>query len=457
MSTPYYKLLDFALILAASLLAYEIRFHSTKLPLEYLIPSAIFIISSVASLAATSFYNSTNSQLTSRKIFSLGSGLIIAAAITITYLFLTKTGASYSRIWFTQMCVISFILLLVSRLVIEKLFVVSTGSKCVILIGGNQTAKAAAETLRGAEALRQGIRFLKHFTSSTVSNRPIEDSVAQAQKYISRLAVDETRSLSVNEVWITSDIFTELPPSQLELYFSDTSATIVYVPEMPPTSGYDLSKLDFVLGIPTWNSSFRKSHKLNGMLKYVEDKLVAAAALMLLSPVIFTVAILIKLDSKGPVLYKQNRHGFGGKQFKIYKFRTMTEEASSAEFKQAVKDDPRITRIGKTLRRLSIDELPQLLNVLNGSMSIVGPRPHPMGLNESFRHSIDSYMQRHSVKPGITGLAQVHGFRGETREKWQMEQRISYDLEYVRNWSIALDIWILWRTITHLVSKENAY
>ena len=193
------------------------------------------------------------------------------------------------------------------------------------------------------------------------------------------------------------------------------------------------------------------------MLKYVEDKLVAAAALMLLSPVIFTVAILIKLDSKGPVLYKQNRHGFGGKQFKIYKFRTMTEEASSAEFKQAVKDDPRITRIGKTLRRLSIDELPQLLNVLNGSMSIVGPRPHPMGLNESFRHSIDSYMQRHSVKPGITGLAQVHGFRGETREKWQMEQRISYDLEYVRNWSIALDIWILWRTITHLVSKENAY
>jgi putative colanic acid biosynthesis UDP-glucose lipid carrier transferase len=193
-------------------------------------------------------------------------------------------------------------------------------------------------------------------------------------------------------------------------------------------------------------------------LKRLLDLALAGSAVILLSPLLLVVGLLISLTSPGPILFYQDRYGLDGHRFKIYKFRTMhvTESGDTPGLKQAQRDDPRITPIGKLLRRWSIDELPQLLNVLNGSMSLVGPRPHAVDHNELYRRLIPGYMQRHLFKPGMTGLAQVEGWRGETAELEAMARRVEADLRYQREWSLNLDIKILLRTILHLRSP-NAY
>jgi putative colanic acid biosynthesis UDP-glucose lipid carrier transferase len=169
------------------------------------------------------------------------------------------------------------------------------------------------------------------------------------------------------------------------------------------------------------------------------------------------IAFFIRFTSSGPVLFKQRRYGLDGEEITIYKFRTMTVVEDGADLVQARRDDPRVTRIGRLLRRMSLDELPQLINVLNGSMSLVGPRPHAIAHNEKYRAEIPGYMLRHKVRPGITGWAQVHGLRGETDTLDKMRQRITYDLEYLRNWSLWLDITILARTALRVWKDRNAY
>jgi putative colanic acid biosynthesis UDP-glucose lipid carrier transferase len=170
------------------------------------------------------------------------------------------------------------------------------------------------------------------------------------------------------------------------------------------------------------------------------------------------VAIAIKLESKGPVIFRQQRYGFVNKIFWIYKFRTMTHRTDAERITvQATRNDVRITRFGRLLRRLSIDELPQLLNVLNGTMSLVGPRPHAIDHNEAYSQLIRGYFARHRVKPGLTGWAQVNGYRGETRTLEDMEARVRYDIYYVENWSVLFDLKILAMTLVVCLTGRNAY
>ena len=167
--------------------------------------------------------------------------------------------------------------------------------------------------------------------------------------------------------------------------------------------------------------------------------------------------ISIKLTSPGPVLFKQNRYGLNGKQIPVWKFRTMRVMENSVVVTQATRNDPRITRFGAFLRKTSLDELPQFFNVLQGTMSIVGPRPHAVAHNEQYRVLVENYMIRHKVKPGITGLAQIHGFRGETDTIDKMEKRIQYDLEYIQSWSLLLDIKIVFLTFFRGFVGKNAF
>ncbi len=179
--------------------------------------------------------------------------------------------------------------------------------------------------------------------------------------------------------------------------------------------------------------------------------------LFVFPPVLLVIGTMIKLTSKGPVFFLQRRNGQHNKEFRCWKFRTMVVNDQS-DSKQATKDDPRVTPIGAFLRKTNLDELPQFINVFKGDMSVVGPRPHPIKLNESFKDVVEKYMARHFVKPGVTGLAQVNGFRGETREKKQMQKRIQYDIHYIGNWSLWLDIKIVFLTIWNMVhGEENAY
>ena len=196
----------------------------------------------------------------------------------------------------------------------------------------------------------------------------------------------------------------------------------------------------------------------SAVAKRVEDIVLSSLLLLLFAPLMLIIALLIKLDSPGPALFRQRRWGFNNNLITVYKFRTMTAEASNdATAPQARRNDPRITRVGKFLRRTSLDELPQLLNVLKGEMSLVGPRPHPITLNERFAAVIDGYLRRHRVKPGITGWAQVNGWRGETASDEAMHQRVKYDLEYIENWSLAFDFWILLRTTFSGFVHRNAF
>lgn len=236
---------------------------------------------------------------------------------------------------------------------------------------------------------------------------------------------------------------------------ADTTVSPYVIPDV---FSFDLlhSRLTCLQGIPAL-SIYDSPLVDNGWVKRLEDVVLGAGILLLLAIPMLAVAIGVKVTSPGPVFFKQTRYGMGGEKIKVWKFRSMTVCEDGNSVAQAKRADPRITPFGNFLRRTSLDELPQLFNVLSGSMSLVGPRPHAVAHNEFYRGQIKGYMLRHKVKPGITGLAQVNGFRGETETLDKMSGRIAYDLEYIRNWSILLDIKILWKTIFKGFVGENVY
>jgi len=194
----------------------------------------------------------------------------------------------------------------------------------------------------------------------------------------------------------------------------------------------------------------------NAALKRLEDFILASLALLLLMPLMVVISLLIKLNSTGPALFCQNRNGRNQEIIRVYKFRTMYQDCD-ASFKQARKGDPRVTRVGAFLRRTSLDELPQLFNVIQGSMSLVGPRPHPLALDESFKFIIPALSSRYAVKPGITGWAQINGFRGETSKVSDMVARIEHDRHYIKSWGLWLDLKIIVLTVLKGWTHENAY
>ena len=193
------------------------------------------------------------------------------------------------------------------------------------------------------------------------------------------------------------------------------------------------------------------------IIKRAEDLILGTIITILISTLMLIIALGIKLTSRGPIIFKQDRYGLSGQKITVYKFRSMRVMENADVVIQATKQDPRVTRFGSFLRRKSLDELPQFINVLQGRMSIVGPRPHAVAHNEEFRRIVDNYMIRHKVKPGITGLAQVNGYRGEVDTLDKMEKRVQYDIDYIQNWSLWLDIKIIFKTMTKGFSGENAY
>jgi putative colanic acid biosynthesis UDP-glucose lipid carrier transferase len=196
---------------------------------------------------------------------------------------------------------------------------------------------------------------------------------------------------------------------------------------------------------------------LNTTIKRASDIVLSALILLLLAPLMAAIAIAVKMSSRGPAIFRQRRYGLYGDEIIVYKFRSMMVMENGQTVVQAQKNDGRLTRIGGFLRRTSLDELPQFINVLQGRMSIVGPRPHAVAHNEQYRKLIKGYMLRHKVKPGITGWAQVNGLRGETATLDKMEARIQYDLDYLRNWSLWLDLWIVLKTVKVVLTRENAF
>lgn len=236
----------------------------------------------------------------------------------------------------------------------------------------------------------------------------------------------------------------------------DTTASIFFVPDMFVTDLIQ-GRSGVVCGVPVIAVCETPFTGFSAVAKRLLDIILSVIILVLISPILLAFAIAVKWTSPGPIIFKQRRHGLDGQQIIVYKFRSMTVTEDGAHVQQARKNDSRITPLGAFMRRTSIDELPQFINVLQGRMSIVGPRPHALAHNEQYRKLIKGYMVRHKVRPGITGWAQVNGFRGETESIDKMEGRIRYDLDYLRNWSVALDLYIIYRTVRLVLRDEQAY
>lgn len=268
--------------------------------------------------------------------------------------------------------------------------------------------------------------------------------------------VQHARSGRISKVFITLPMRAERRIREVLDGLSDTTASVYLVPDF---FVFELlhSRWTDIQGIPAVSIFENPFYGVDGMLKRICDLALAFLAVVLLSPLMAVIAVLVKLSSPGPVLFKQRRYGLDGREIQVWKFRSMTVCENGSDVRQATRGDARVTRLGAILRRTSLDELPQLFNVLGGSMSLVGPRPHATAHNEEYRRKIAGYMLRHKVKPGMTGLAQVSGWRGETETLEKMRGRIECDHRYIRDWSVWLDLQILIRTITVVLSRQNAY
>jgi len=236
----------------------------------------------------------------------------------------------------------------------------------------------------------------------------------------------------------------------------DTTASVYFVPD-PFVTDLIQGSVDSVSGMPVLGVCDSPFSGASGLLKRASDIVLSLFILILIAPLFAAIALAVKRSSPGPVIFRQRRYGLDGEEIIVYKFRSMRVIEDGDAIRQCTRGDERVTRLGAFLRRTSLDELPQFINVLQGRMSIVGPRPHPVALNELYRKLIKGYMQRHKVRPGLTGWAQIHGLRGETESVDKMKARIDYDLDYLRNWSLRLDLYIIAKTVWVVVKGENAH
>jgi Undecaprenyl-phosphate glucose phosphotransferase len=420
--------------------------------------TAAFLIAALVLLPALGFkqYNAIQARARDRFMWGGMGAVIIAFAAFLSILFLFKIANWYSRgTFFLQFLGVSAVLL-ISRGLIH-------GYVCRAIRSGNVEARRAV-LIGDAKANRDILNNLEQFGVRWAGILPMpvepigggsadELSSNHKRQFIEqcrRLKPDDIVFLAVSsDLWLISLLsraLSELPVSVHvipvgadELWRSATMAnlagTVTIQVSRPPLSSFDLA------------------------VKRGIDVCVAILALIALSPLLLTVAIAIKLDSSGPILFWQNRHGYNNEIIPVMKFRSMTvveDGETTNTFTQAKANDARLTRFGRILRRTNIDELPQLLNVLRGEMSIIGPRPHPIALNAMFQDRISPFSRRHNVKPGLTGWAQVNGFRGETDTLEKMRRRIEYDLYYIDNWSLMFDVKIALMTLFSKHAYTNA-
>ncbi len=322
-----------------------------------------------------------------------------------------------------------------------------------VVVGGGALAVRVAEALR--QRHETPTRLLGFFDDRTDTRL---DALARAGRRggLGELAAF-VREHGVHEVYVTLPLMSQPRIAQLVEALHGTTASLYFVPDVlaaPVVQG----RLDSLHGLPVLALCETPFTGIDAVVKRGSDLLIAGLAVLLLAPVMAAIALAVRLDSPGPALFRQRRNGLDGREIVVWKFRTMRVMQDGAHVPQATQHDPRITRVGAFLRRTSLDELPQFFNVLQGRMSVVGPRPHAVAHNEQYRALIGAYQIRHKVRPGITGWAQVHGCRGETDTLDKMRQRVEYDIDYLRHWSLALDLRIVWRTARLvLLGDDKAY
>ncbi len=326
-----------------------------------------------------------------------------------------------------------------------------TEERRAVIIGANKQSSLLEQRIAEQPLLR--IKLLGFF-----EDRASNGIVSRSDSLLGQIAdVPEfVRKHGVNVVYITLPISPQPGLLQLLDGLRDTVASVYFVPDLHALNIIQ-ARVDVVHGMPMFAVYESPFFGVRSLAKRVSDIVLSAMLLIFAAPVFLAVAIAVKRSSSGPIFFKQRRYGLDGREIMVYKFRSMTVTEDGADnYTQVTREDSRVTPLGAFIRRTSLDELPQLINVLEGSMSIVGPRPHAIAVNEHYRRLIPSYMFRHKVKPGITGWAQVNGYRGGD-DLYTMTKRIECDLEYLKNWSLWFDLLIIVRTIWVLLGDHHAY
>ena len=328
----------------------------------------------------------------------------------------------------------------------------ATARRTVVIVGAGPLGAKVARALLDGQS--DGVEFLGFFDDRK-DHRLHPASSPHLLGMLSDLS-DYVRKNGVREVYITLPLGSQPRIVQLLEQIQGTTASLFFVPDVFGISIIQ-GRLQDMNGVPVVGICETPFTGTNELIKRLSDIVLSLLILVLISPFLLAVTMGVKLSSPGPIIFKQRRNGLDGEEIIVYKFRSMRTLDDGHIVKQATKGDPRITRFGAFIRRTSLDELPQFVNVLQGRMSIVGPRPHAVAHNEEYRKLIKAYMVRHKVKPGITGWAQVNGSRGETDTVDKMKTRVEYDLEYLRNWSLALDLQIIVRTVRLVIFDRHAY
>jgi putative colanic acid biosynthesis UDP-glucose lipid carrier transferase len=421
--------------------------------------SQAIIIVAVLCLILVQPPREVSTQLTSARISAVADVIfrwLLLLAVMLAIGYVTHSLAEYPRRIFITWAVVTPVALVFSTLAMQEImhrFLMGAfDNRSAIFAGYNNSSLELARRLKNNPAMRLEVSgFFDDRSSDRLgleSDAKLVGSLSDLSTYVKEHGTDVIFiALPIRHVKRVMNLLDDL---------RDTTASIYYVPDI---FVFDLiqARSGEIHGIPVVAMCETPFYGYRGVTKRLTDIGLSIVILLLFLPLLLLIAVLVKMSSPGPVIFKQRRYGLDGREIAVYKFRTMSVTEDGEQIRQASKSDSRITRIGRILRRTSADELPQLINVLQGRMSLVGPRPHAVAHNEEYRKLIKGYMVRHKVLPGITGLAQVNGCRGETSQLEEMEARVNYDLDYLRHWTPMLDIKIILLTAIKVFRDDKAY
>jgi putative colanic acid biosynthesis UDP-glucose lipid carrier transferase len=372
--------------------------------------------------------------------------VVLGALLTVVFLFeLNKSyGGAVMIAWSLAVPVAISFYRVSARIVLREMRRTGVNTRKVAIVGAKEPGLTLARSILQSPWMGMNIAGF-YDNRVTVGGKPLEGKDLQVLGDIEFLK-EQARAGEFDDIYIALPMREEDTIRDLVEYLANSSCCVHIVPDVFTFKMLNARSRE-IGGLPVVSVYDTPFDSVDAVVKRVEDVVLSSIILCLIAVPMLCIATAVKLTSKGPAIFKQRRYGINGEEIMVWKFRSMTTCDNGDVVVQATKGDTRITKIGDFIRRTSLDELPQFINVLQGKMSIVGPRPHAVAHNELYRDQISGYMQRHLVKPGITGWAQVNGWRGETDTICKMEKRIEYDLYYIRNWSLVMDIKVIGRTI----------
>lgn len=449
--------LDLLAVLVSFTLCHRLYFGDLDFTSERLGLTIAAVVFSFVVLSVTGTYNEARRP---RRLPREALRLLFAWSLTVSALglfaFLAYIAEDVSRLWFGLSSTLVYATMVVVRtLWLAGRIAARSGDevRAVAIIGARERGGRTIQRLRANLSTRYNVVAMFDDRVDVDDSAVVQGTVAELAGFVEKRRRD---GQPVSEVWIMLPLAEEQRIRSVLDTLEDSSVDVCIVPD---AFGLQLlsGSISRVADMPIVNVSDIRLAESAELFKAVFDRAVASVAIVLLFPIMAAVALAVKLDSPGPALFRQRRYGIDGQDIEVWKFRSMKVMEDGGKVSQATRGDVRVTRVGAFLRRSSLDELPQFFNVLQGSMSIVGPRPHAVSHNEEYRQRIQGYMLRHKIKPGITGWAQVNGWRGETDTLEKMEQRVRYDLEYIRNWTPGLDFKIMVMTVFRGFYGKNVY